>query len=313
MCGIVGINGKEALYRSACTTLAQLDRGTQGSGYSWINKNNKMWYVKIAVHPLALAVSQRYFIDTESNIAIGHNRFPSRGSVSNDNCHPFFDCGDRFALVHNGSITFKEKLLKRIKADHKIFGETDSEILTHLICEKLNAGKDMTKALEEIILDSKTLATVIILTKEGDLYGIKDDMPLVLCQINNTKKGNYSILASEKEAIETAMIDLTMRNNAIDKKYVEIERGDLVHISKDNIVTVTHHKVENFSRHMLGWRNGYWKNGEWYNDEWDRYLDYELVYDTETKRWKEQKIPKVETNPKPDRFKTIREQYGYFE
>ena len=36
MCGINGVNGNLALFRSCTTTLGQLSRGTQGSGYAWI-------------------------------------------------------------------------------------------------------------------------------------------------------------------------------------------------------------------------------------------------------------------------------------
>lgn len=245
MCGIVGIIGNQALFRCVTTTLAQIDRGKKGNGYAWIDPTNKMWYIKAPIDALSLAVMENFFVKEKANIAIGHNRMPSKGSVSEENCHPFIDCQRRFALVHNGTLHFDDVEIANLKKKgHKILGETDSEILTHVLCEKLNNGLTMNQALEELVKKTKTQATFIILTRNGDLFATKDWMPLWLCQVKDSLKGNYSILASEKQAIETALLDLKLdKNKKQTVEYKDLDSGDLIHINRNHEVTITKHET----------------------------------------------------------------------
>jgi predicted glutamine amidotransferase len=262
------------------TTLSQLSRGTQGSGYAWIAPSDKMWYSKSAMHPLKMAIANKYYTSNPSKIAIGHNRMPSHGIVKDDNCHPFFSCDHSFCLVHNGSLTFNAEQEKTIKKTHNIIGETDSEILTHIICDMMQKNKEnLEQTLEKIAVDEFLLSTIIILTKTGDMYALRDNMPLHLCQIKSTTVGNFVLLASEKDAIDNAVFDIRMKNPKLDVSYTVLEQGDLVHVTKDGVVTISKHNVvQKITKHnaysMYGY--GYNELGDYGEDvyfnknEWNR-------------------------------------------
>jgi predicted glutamine amidotransferase len=272
MCGIVGCNGNDALMRCMSTTLSQLSRGTQGSGYAWIAPSDNMWYSKSAMHPLKMAIANKYYTTNPSKIAVGHNRMPSHGSVKDDNCHPFFSCDNSFCLVHNGSLTFNAEHEKSIKATHKVIGETDSEILTHTICDMMRKNKEtLEQTLEKIAVDEFLLATVIILAKTGDMYALKDNMPLHMCQIKSTTVGNYVMMASERDAIDNAIFDIRMKNPKLDVVYTVLEQGDLVHITKDGVVSISKHNiVRKISKHNA--YSLYFDMGD-YNFDTDSYFN----------------------------------------
>ena len=244
MCGITAFKGNKALMHVVSATLAQLDRGISGSGYAWINKNH-IWYIKSPIHPLKLAVLNNYFVSNNAQTAIGHNRMPSQGKISYYNCHPFIDCYGRFALVHNGTFTFSQEVQKRLSRDHRIKGETDSEILTHLICEQLNKRRTMYEILSDYAKDWNMCATIIILTRNNELYALKDWQPLHLFEISTSKYGKFYALASEESAIETALFKEYLKaNKKFEMKHTALTRGDLIHINANNELTLTPHTTK---------------------------------------------------------------------
>ncbi|MFH0979485.1 MAG: glutamine--fructose-6-phosphate transaminase (isomerizing) [Candidatus Roizmanbacteria bacterium] len=74
----------------------------------------------------------------EGKIAIGHTRWATHGGVTDYNAHPHLDCTGKIAVIHNGIVEnyleFKEKLIKK---GHKFSSETDTEVIAHLIEEKI--------------------------------------------------------------------------------------------------------------------------------------------------------------------------------
>ncbi len=85
----------------------------------------------------------------KGSIAIGHTRWATHGGVTDRNAHPHLDCTGKLAVIHNGIVEnyleFKEQLLKK---GHKFLSETDTEVIAHLIEEKIKK-QDLTSAVFE--------------------------------------------------------------------------------------------------------------------------------------------------------------------
>jgi len=71
-------------------------------------------------------------------IAIGHTRWATHGGVTDANAHPHLDCSGKIAVIHNGIVEnylqFKEELIRK---GHKFLSETDTEVVAHLIEDRL--------------------------------------------------------------------------------------------------------------------------------------------------------------------------------
>jgi len=198
MCGISGVYGKEAPLKALYITLCQLDRGVEGTGVAWIKKG-EIKVKKEEIHPIQFLQKYIFQLPRRVRVAIGHNRLPSVGTVRYENTHPFVSCDGEFALVHNGS-AMAHKLRRELEErGHKIYGETDSELLCHRLEEYYYQTKDMKKALMRLYKNELSGA-ILVLTRDGEIWGIRTGFwtPLI---VGETEEGIY--VASEEKAIKT--------------------------------------------------------------------------------------------------------------
>ncbi len=226
MCGISGFIGKYAISKVMDITINQIDRGVSSTGIAYIY-NNSIRIVKDTVNPIEF--SKRYgslrFLDVD--IAIGHNRAPSRGLISYENAHPFLSCNGSFALVHNGTVFFRDNYNRiknlLIEHGHKVKGETDSELITHILEVYKNRIGDWVNAIEEWSRDWLSGA-VLILTHEGKIYGVRNnDNPLVV-----VKSGGNIYLASELEAILPLIDEYEYALTPSDYVVVEVSKNNVI-------------------------------------------------------------------------------------
>lgn len=130
MCGLVGFFGIPNKNRlDAFHDMLQFDvvRGRHSTGVAGI-KLKKIDIVKAAVLPQQLMDTEEYDkkIDTIENFCLlGHNRFATKGEVSDQNAHPFRH--KHITLAHNGTLWNHESL-----PDGKNF-KVDSEAMTYAI------------------------------------------------------------------------------------------------------------------------------------------------------------------------------------
>lgn len=173
MCGIGAVitkNKNTLPYIKRILTL-QEHRGRSSSGVAYL-KNNQIIVNKSLLTPSELAKT----LNENSNAMICHGRAPSIGAVKVENAHPFVDCKNNFALVHNGTIYNYELLKLTLREKHEIKGETDAEILTHFIEENLKYHKISD------ILKNISGQNIIILFRDK-LVGVGDD--LIICRDKN--------------------------------------------------------------------------------------------------------------------------------
>lgn len=199
MCGINAVYSRDALHKAVQIAIEQEHRGTLGTGLAYICNNN----IKILKEPVAprwFYNKYKFKLSNDYDIAICHNRMPSQGGINMQNTHPFASCNRQYAFIHNGNASIN-KIRKILKFyGHTILGDTDSEVLCHLLEIYYWNNSDWFKALEEFAHDYLGGA-IIILTKDGVIYGVRNSTYPLNCVVTN--KGIY--LASEVQAIETVI------------------------------------------------------------------------------------------------------------
>jgi len=137
----------------------------------------------------------------ESVLALGHTRWATHGGITKANSHPQFDCTGNIALVHNGIIENYYLLKKELtQRKHKIVSDTDTELVAHLIEEKVEKGMTIEEAVRQVFRRLKGYNALVVMDKmQKRLLAVKTGSPLIL---GLSKKANY--IASDINALGEA-------------------------------------------------------------------------------------------------------------
>jgi glucosamine--fructose-6-phosphate aminotransferase (isomerizing) len=119
------------------------------------------------------------------NMGIGHTRWATHGAPLQVNAHPHSDCTGQIVVVHNGIIeNFSELKLELENSGHKFVSKTDTEVIAHLIEEKLkkNPELNLANAVLEAVkrLDGSYAIAVISATEPDKIICARNESPLVL-------------------------------------------------------------------------------------------------------------------------------------
>ncbi|MEK7384282.1 MAG: glutamine--fructose-6-phosphate transaminase (isomerizing) [Elusimicrobiota bacterium] len=137
MCGIVGYVGPKAAVPILMDGLKKLEyRGYDSAGLASVvgglierrRAPGKLTNLEkvLATQPLA------------GSTAIGHTRWATHGKPSEENAHPHTDPSGAVAVIHNGIIENYLEIKDRLEAaGAKFESETDTEVIAHLVGEKL--------------------------------------------------------------------------------------------------------------------------------------------------------------------------------
>jgi len=202
MCGITGVYSNMAVFKALLIMLEQLERGTKGAGVAWV-EGGEIKIRKAPRHPANFVLTNFNKVNLRARVAIAHNRQPSMGKVCYENTHPFLACNREFALVHNGSMHNHNLRDKLVKNGHKIMGETDSEVIMHLLEDLLDEYGDMKSALDAL-WESGLNGAILVLTRKGEIYGIRrGQWPIVY---GRNDEGVY--IASTEYALTSVIHDV---------------------------------------------------------------------------------------------------------
>lgn len=197
MCGIFGYIGTNL--HAASITLAGLKR-LEYRGYdSWgvaaipADTLRKEIIVKKDIGKIGQATVDDL---PESNFAFGHTRWATHGGVTVANAHPHLDCQKQIAVIHNGIVENYVELKKSLKKNHVFSSETDTEVIVHLIEEKMT-----TMSLDQAVLTAFNQlkgnnAIIVINRQTRQMIAAKNGSPLIL---GFGEDGNY--LASDPAAL----------------------------------------------------------------------------------------------------------------
>jgi len=116
-------------------------------------------------------------------VGVGHTRWATHGAPYKINAHPHTDCREEIAVVHNGIIeNFAELKFELENRGHVFRSKTDTEVIPHLIEEKLNERLSLTEAVREAAKRlSGSYAIAVISSREQDkIVCARTESPLVV-------------------------------------------------------------------------------------------------------------------------------------
>lgn len=223
-CGVFGIYAPdEDIARLTFFALFALQhRGQESAGIATTDGKKLQVYAKMGL------VSQVF--DEESlsrltgNIAIGHNRYSTKGSNCSSNVQPIIvgDGSNTLAIAHNGNITNAEPLYQELADLGYTFNtSTDTEVIANLILS--SPEKDWIDKIRYAMRRLQGAYSMVIMTK-NTLFGIRDPLgvrPLCLGTINS----NALVLASESCALDHIGANFSR----------EIEPGEIVSITENGL------------------------------------------------------------------------------
>ncbi|MBI5562020.1 MAG: glutamine--fructose-6-phosphate transaminase (isomerizing) [Deltaproteobacteria bacterium] len=223
MCGIVGYIGERDAVGVLLDGLRKLEyRGYDSSGIAILIDGAVE--LRRSVGKLARLAAEVQRHPLSGRIGIGHTRWATHGRPTEENAHPHLEGG--VAVVHNGIIenylALKEELMRE---GARFKSETDTEILSHLICAETKKGASLEDALREAVKRVKgTYAIAAVSEREpGKIVGARMECPLIV-GIGNGE----TMLSSDIPAI----LDVTRRA-------IFLHDGELVIITRDGAVIET--------------------------------------------------------------------------
>ena len=185
MCGIVGYVGRERCIEVLMEGLRNLEyRGYDSAGLA-LQVAGRIETIKQAGHlkRLAEALGERNGDLSGAQTGVGHTRWATHGRPNETNAHPQLGDGGSVAVVHNGIIEnfseLKEELLGR---GVTFSSETDTEVIAHLIAEKLEEGCSLREALAAALmrLEGSFAVAALGAREPGKLVAARHQSPLVV-------------------------------------------------------------------------------------------------------------------------------------
>jgi glucosamine--fructose-6-phosphate aminotransferase (isomerizing) len=180
MCGIVGYIGKQDAAPLILESLKKLEyRGYDSAGIAVLtNGHVEVRRCEGKLKNLECLLEREPMHGT---VGIGHTRWATHGRPSETNAHPH-RAGD-VVVVHNGIIEnyleLKEELIAR---DTQFSSETDTEIVAHLVGEKVAGGMDFFEAVKKSLKEIRGSYALLFLNQKDPsrLLVAKNSTPIVI-------------------------------------------------------------------------------------------------------------------------------------
>ena len=220
MCGIVGAVAERNITAILVEGLKRLEyRGYDSAGVAVYTNDKTLERTRRVgkVSELEAALAAQPLV---GRLGIAHTRWATHGAPNECNAHPHFS-GD-IAVVHNGIIENHEVLREQLKAKGYVFtSDTDTEVIAHLLTEKLKAQPDLTIALKATVKELHgAYGLAVINAQQPDrLVAARSGSPLVI----GLGLGE-NFLASDQLALRQ-----------VTDRFMYLEEGDIAEIRRDNV------------------------------------------------------------------------------
>jgi len=180
MCGIVGIVGKDQVADRLLDGLKRLEyRGYDSAGIATVHAGQIER--RRASGKLANLAKELAADPLPGLTGIAHTRWATHGGPTTNNAHPH--ATNEVALVHNGIIENFKALREELTGRGRSFtSETDTEVVAHLVSEKIEAGMTPAAAVAEVLPRLHGAFALAILFRQFPdlLVGARLGSPLVV-------------------------------------------------------------------------------------------------------------------------------------
>ncbi|MFP0197127.1 glutamine--fructose-6-phosphate transaminase (isomerizing) [Pseudomonas sp. PHC1] len=220
MCGIVGAVAERNITAILVEGLKRLEyRGYDSAGVAVYTNDGALERTRRVgkVSELDAALAEHPLV---GRLGIAHTRWATHGAPSERNAHPHIS-GD-VAVVHNGIIENHEALREQLKALGYVFtSDTDTEVIAHLLTEKLKSLPDLTDALKAAVKELHgAYGLAVIHAQQPDrLVAARSGSPLVI----GLGLGE-NFLASDQLALRQ-----------VTDRFMYLEEGDIAEIQRDKV------------------------------------------------------------------------------
>jgi glucosamine--fructose-6-phosphate aminotransferase (isomerizing) len=182
MCGIDGYVGQRQAAPILLDGLSRLEyRGYDSVGIAVLHENGGVEIRKREgkIADLNSQLSGNWPAGTQG---IGHTRWATHGKPSDANAHPHTDCSGGIAIIHNGIVENHQELKQSLVETHAFSSETDTEVIPHLIEDRMTNGASLLEAVTEtmanlegahaVLAMSVSEPGVIVAARAGNAGGI---------------------------------------------------------------------------------------------------------------------------------------------
>ena len=157
----------------------------------------------------------------EGRTGIAHTRWATHGVPSELNAHPHIS-GDGLAIVHNGIIENHEPLrAELIAAGYEFTSETDTEVVAHLIHQKLQTDSDLEAAVRKTVAELDGAYALVVMSRDepGKLILAREGCPVVI---------GIGIGENFVASDVAALLPVT-------RKFMFLEEGDIAIVTREGV------------------------------------------------------------------------------
>lgn len=221
MCGIVAAAARREVSEILLEGLRRLEyRGYDSAGIAVIDNENNLLLNK-QLGKVEVLEKQQAMDPRLGCTGIAHTRWATHGEPSGANAHPHVS-GERIALVHNGIIENHASLKTQLIADGFEFqSATDSEVIVHLIYQKVSQGMALVDALKAVVEKLEGAYAIAVIDKKtpNQVVAVRAGSPLVV----GVGIGE-NFLASDQLALRQ-----------VTDRFIYLEEGDMVQITPSDM------------------------------------------------------------------------------
>ena len=224
MCGIVGYAGKERCVEVLMEGLGHLEyRGYDSAGLA-LQREGRIEQIREVgqLENLTRALASRNGDLSLVRTGVGHTRWATHGRPSEENAHPHLGGAESVAVVHNGIIENFSELKEELEARGVSFrSETDTEVMAHLIAERVEAGETLRTALAGVLekVEGSFAVAALSVDEPGKIVAARHQSPLV---VGLGEGENFLASAVQALLAET-------------HRFVVVENGEIVEIDDSSV------------------------------------------------------------------------------